>query len=134
MREKLQVLKEFKDESRGELVVRKYRVKAGKELPSREGYIGDLKTGVNKGPKPVSYTHLDVYKRQVLLRGAPQDRFRAEPRARRGPGSSAAGRHDPGRSGLIAAPESRQLSDGFGRARCFLPGRFFDFPPSGLSA
>ena len=51
LREKLQVLKEFKDESRGELVVRKYRVKAGKELPSREGYIGDLKTGVNKGPK-----------------------------------------------------------------------------------
>jgi len=51
LREKLQVLKEFKDEAKGELVVRKYKVKAGKELPSREGYIGHLKTGTNMGPK-----------------------------------------------------------------------------------
>lgn len=50
LREKLQVLKEFKDEAKGELVVRKYKVKAGKEVPSRAGYIGHLETNVNTGP------------------------------------------------------------------------------------
>lgn len=50
LREKLQVLKEFKDEAKGELVVRKYKVKAGKEVPTRAGYIGHLETNVNTGP------------------------------------------------------------------------------------
>ncbi|KAA0126818.1 hypothetical protein FY557_15400 [Chryseobacterium sp. SN22] len=50
LREKLQVLKGFKDEATGELVVRKYKVKTGKEVPSRQGYIGDLKTSINTGP------------------------------------------------------------------------------------
>ncbi|WP_156907067.1 hypothetical protein [Epilithonimonas caeni] len=51
LREKLQVIKEFKDEARGELVVRKYKVKIGKELSSREGYVGHLESGVSTGPK-----------------------------------------------------------------------------------
>lgn len=45
VREKLQVLKEWKNEDIGNLVLRKYRVKEGQNIPAREGYIGNLKTG-----------------------------------------------------------------------------------------
>lgn len=42
LREKLAVKKSWKDETRGELFVRKYKVKDGQELNVREGYIGEM--------------------------------------------------------------------------------------------
>lgn len=42
LREKLAVKKAWKNEDNGALVVRKYKVKAGKEIRTREGYIGEM--------------------------------------------------------------------------------------------
>lgn len=50
VRDIIQVPKEWKNEEKGILVVRRYKVMKGQKIRVREGYIGNLKTGEATGP------------------------------------------------------------------------------------